>query len=399
MAQVLTGTNQVKKNDGSIVTAQQGAWYDGKQFWNGTLSDPGVINSQSNQQGAGQKVSDEVNRASSIAQGKEPDAIKNYLATQTAKPTLSSQSSNNLGFSGTNTGGSTSGVGTGTGAGFTAPAPVDLVGQFKDLLKSSGIQEKETQLSQMEKDFIEAKGGVNDNPFLNEASRVGREAKLTKLFDERTANIRGEIATSRADAETQLNLQMKQFDINSQQAKDAMDQFNFLLSSGALNNASGEDIANITKATGLSSSIIYSAIDTTKKTAQNANSQVITSTDNNGNVTVTTIDKNTGEIMAQNSLGNIGGAKESSGPGSAKAGSAQFISENKSAVSTFLFSKANDYGHVSPSEWQQAQQAWITDGLGSRDEFISTFKNLTDPNRGDFESQSGYGFPLYVREE
>lgn len=39
---------------------QQGGWYNGRQYWNGTLSAPGVINSQSNQQGAGQSVSNEV---------------------------------------------------------------------------------------------------------------------------------------------------------------------------------------------------------------------------------------------------------------------------------------------------------------------------------------------------
>lgn len=39
---------------------QQGGWYNGRQYWNGTLSAPGVINSSSNQQGAGQAVSNEV---------------------------------------------------------------------------------------------------------------------------------------------------------------------------------------------------------------------------------------------------------------------------------------------------------------------------------------------------
>lgn len=59
MATILSG-NQIKLNDGKTVTAQQGGWYDGQQFWNGTLSAAGVINSQSNQQGAGQRVSNEV---------------------------------------------------------------------------------------------------------------------------------------------------------------------------------------------------------------------------------------------------------------------------------------------------------------------------------------------------
>ena len=39
---------------------QQGGWYSGRQYWGGTLSDPGVIHPSSNQQGAGQAVSSEV---------------------------------------------------------------------------------------------------------------------------------------------------------------------------------------------------------------------------------------------------------------------------------------------------------------------------------------------------
>lgn len=59
MATIISG-NKVKLNDGSTVTAQQGGWYDGQQFWDNTLSDPGVINSNSNQIGAGKAVSKEV---------------------------------------------------------------------------------------------------------------------------------------------------------------------------------------------------------------------------------------------------------------------------------------------------------------------------------------------------
>ena len=39
---------------------QQGAWYSGRQYWGGTLSDPNVIHPSSDQPGAGQSVSKEV---------------------------------------------------------------------------------------------------------------------------------------------------------------------------------------------------------------------------------------------------------------------------------------------------------------------------------------------------
>jgi hypothetical protein len=44
---------------------QQGGWYSGRQYWGGTLSEPGQIHPSSNQQGAGQDVSQEVVQQSS----------------------------------------------------------------------------------------------------------------------------------------------------------------------------------------------------------------------------------------------------------------------------------------------------------------------------------------------
>jgi hypothetical protein len=71
--------NKIKLANGKLITPQTGAWYDGQQYWNGTLSQAGVINSQSNQQGAGQAVSQEVNKQTSVAQGKAPDTNQTYI--------------------------------------------------------------------------------------------------------------------------------------------------------------------------------------------------------------------------------------------------------------------------------------------------------------------------------
>jgi len=393
MAQVV-GTNQVKLDNGQVIASKQGEWYDGQQFWGGSLSQPGQINTQSDQVGAGQQVSAEVNRQSDAAQGLKPGTIESFLQTKRQQIGQKSGSAASASYTPT----TPTGQSGQTGAALPAPAPgIDLPAQFESLLASSGITEKEAQLSEMERSFIEAKGELNDNPFLNEASRVGREAKLTTLFNERTANIRGEIATSRADAETKLNLQLKQFDINSQQAKQALDQFNTLLNLGALDNASGEDIANITRGTGISSEMIRSAVEANK--SKNVKTQILTSTDNAGRVTATVLNSNTGQVISKTDLGVIDKAKTTGGTSEVKPGSSQFISENKGAVSTFLFSSVNDFGHVSPGAWNQALQAWLTDSLGTRDQFIDNFKNLTDPNRGDFETQSGYSFPLFERNE
>lgn len=59
---------------------KEGGWYEGRQFFGGKFGDPGVINNP-NQQGFGQKVSDEVNRQSSLLQTPgNPNSVRDYLA-------------------------------------------------------------------------------------------------------------------------------------------------------------------------------------------------------------------------------------------------------------------------------------------------------------------------------
>lgn len=103
MATVLSG-NKVKLSNGQIIDAQQGGWYDGQQFWNGSLSGAGQIHSQSNQVGAGQQVSDQVISQSSpdnlsfIRQQREIQANEiqpltnfNMSVSDTSMPSLNTQ--------------------------------------------------------------------------------------------------------------------------------------------------------------------------------------------------------------------------------------------------------------------------------------------------------------------
>jgi len=273
---------------------QQGGWYEGKQYWDGTFSQPGQINTLSNQPGAGQLVSKEVNAASAAQQGVSPEQFESYLQQQRTQGAgvPSTPAPGGTGVSGAGT----SGTGISGGVGMTAPQTIDLQGLYNTAYKDAGIEALQTQYSDMEKAFIEEKNKNNDNPFLSEASRVGREAKLTSLFQERTANTLNQIATKKADVEMKMNLATKQYDINSQASKDAMNQFNNLLSMGALNNASGQDIANLTMATGLSSGMIQNAIDAAKQ--KNVQTQTI-SYDDGTNQGFAIINQQTGEIISK----------------------------------------------------------------------------------------------------
>jgi len=206
-------------------------------------------------------------------------------------------------------GGPSSGkTGGGTDTSFINQPTINLPEIYDTLQADSGITELEAKLSAQTQSFNDAQSKINDNPFLSEASRVGRVQKLQLDFNANTQGIRDDIATQKADIETKLNIQMKQFDINSDQASQALDQFQVLLGSGALNNASGEDIANITRATGLSSSMIQSAIQASQK--EDVQTSVI-NWDDGENQGFSIINTQTGEIIKSDTIAQ----SEPSSPG------------------------------------------------------------------------------------
>ena len=327
---------------------QTGGWYSGRQYWNGSLSDPGVIHPESNQQGAGTTVSPEVNAQSAAAQGVSATQLESYLQEQRATQPAGAVDTGG-GMPALTTGGATGGA----GIGYAAETPLDLQSLYKSLNESAGIAELQNQMSSYEKQFIEAKAKLNDNPFLSEATRVGREAKLNTLYQERVASLQKDLATKKADVETQINLATKQFDINSTSAQQALARFNTLLGMGALSGASGEDIANITRATGISSTMLQAAIKASQQ--KDVKTQLVTNTADNGTVTTSLINMETGAVIKQTSLGSVGNA-QTGGGGTTKPkyASSADVEIAKSALSNV---DTNGDNMLSLAEYEQARQA------------------------------------------
>lgn len=378
MAQII-GPNQVKLNDGRVVAATQGAWYDAQQFWGGTLSTPGSINSQSNQQGAGQRVSSEVMRQSSVAAGKAPDANEKYVNELLQEQGGGSYGSDGGGF-GMDGGGGGSGLGLGSLTG--GAAPINLPDLYKNLSAEAGLKEIEEGITKKTKGYNDALAKINDNPYLAEASRTGRQEKLRIDFNNDIKADQDNLAMKKADIQVQLDLQTKQFDINSQQAKFALDQFNMLLQSGALAGASGSDVAAITRATGISSSMIQSAIRSQKEKDRQTS---VTTVDDGKNIYSVVIDSKTGQIINKQVLA-------ASKPPAASTSASATKAQNTQAINQFMNVRKNSYGHVAPGDWQAALTAYTNDGLGSRNDFVKAYGLYADPNRGDFEK--AYGFSL-----
>lgn len=285
--------NLVKLNNGQIITPQQGGWYDAQQYFNGSLSNPGQIHPQSTQQGAGQNVSNEV-----MAQTNPKNVpYVQQQQQQAGVPTNDQAGGGNPGGGGVGGGGMPQGGG-GAGLGVQAAPPIDLQAIYQN---SSGGQIKglQDELSQKENDYITAQGQINDNPWISEAQRTGRLQKLSTDFEARTANLRNDITNSKAEADRQVGIAQKQYDINNQATQQSISQFNSLLSSGALNNASADDIANLTRATGMSSSMIQSAIKASS--TKNTKTQVIPFDDGTDQGYVV-INPETGQIISKQTI-------------------------------------------------------------------------------------------------
>lgn len=323
MATVISG-NKIKLNNGQIITASTGGWYDGQQFWNGTLSDPGVINSQSDQQGAGQAVSKEVVNQTNPS---------NWDYLQKQNPSLASSGSSGSTPNWSSTSGfsppSTSVTGAELSGMFNNTAStLNLPELYQSLYNSSGIAGLESDYAAKQQAYNQAQAQINDNPFLSEASRVGRVQKLTMDYNNNIAALQNQIATKKADVEMQLNLKTKQFDIDSQAAQQALSQFNTLLEMGALDNASGEDIANITRSTGLSSSAIQSAINARKAANQKQRETQVISYDDGTNQGYAVIDSTTGEIINKQVI-SASKSADSGGSGGSGGGGTQGLSNSQ----------------------------------------------------------------------
>ena len=310
----------------------------------------------------------------------DTEAVANYQATGGSGkggPSSTTGTSSNTG---------TSGTGIPGGTGFLNAPAINLPDLYQGLFDKSGITDIEKELSTKSRTYTDAVARIKDNPYLSEATMSGRLKKIDEKFNADTKVIRDEIAMKKADIETQLNLKLKQFDINNTQTQQAISQFNSLLQSGALDSASGEDIGNITRATGISSSMIQAAIKANK--AKNVQTSAI-NFDDGTNQGFAIINSKTGEIISKQI---IAASKPSSTGGGGTPGSSQYLSTAISSMSQKITSKLNSYNHISPADWNTALAAWLAAGL-SKDDFVKNFGQYADIKRGDFQTAYGFANP------
>lgn len=298
-------------------------WYDGYQYKGGTFADArGVIHPDSPQQGAGQKVSEEVNQASAAAQGKSYPEFKAYLE---------GPASSKAGVKTTSTSGGGSSLGSGSGVGVSggAASSFNVTETYDKLYQDLGIDAlksdvaaKQAEITARRERLAEAQATINENPWYAEATRTGKLRRLEEQAQADIENIAREQALLQAKVDeanqqlaTKTNLSTQQYQIDRQSAADSVAELNTLLQSGA--DMSNINVGDFAARTGMSTETISALVAASQ--AQEIKPSVIQSTDDSGNVTVTVIDQNTGAIVGQTSLGRIGKA-DSTGSGKATEG-------------------------------------------------------------------------------
>lgn len=284
--------------------AQEGAWYGTQRYVGGKLLDPG-------QDQAGHNVSDAV-----IAQT-NPNNV-NYVHQQQANAGVPQNGVNSSG------GDASGGMG---GFGGSAPAVPHLQALY-DTAYTNNPDAKAAQaaIAKLQGDLTvrtqardKAVSDENDNPFYAEATRVGRVQKINDNYNNDSNTITGQLTTAqtnlsniKAEAERQVNLAQGQYSLDNGAYKQNLDEFNTLLSAGGLNGASDSTLAQLSVSTGMPVSMLKGI-----QSSQSAkNTQIVTSTDNSGNLTVAAIDTTNGSIISTSTLGGVGkAAKGKSGAG------------------------------------------------------------------------------------
>ena len=227
---------------------------------------------------------------------KQVAAAKTSLQSNTTPETKA-----NLGLS--TPGGSSSGGSLGLSGGGTSG--VNLMDTYNEAL--SGVSDLQKELDAKKAARDAALADVNDNPFYTEATRVGKQAKVNEASVNDINTIESQIAQKKADAQVAVNIRTQQYNIDDKNYQNNLQKLNTLISTGAIVNATSSDIAQIAQATGMSTNMVQSVI--AKAKSDQVKPQVITSTDDNGKVTVSVVDGVTGRVISQNSLGNVAGTK------------------------------------------------------------------------------------------
>lgn len=283
---------------------------------------------------------------------------------------------------------------------------IDLASEYKSLYESLGISALKESVATTQQAILalrstadEQIAKVNENPWFSAATMSGRIAKIENQYNSKASVLSAQATLEQqkyTDAVSELNNQLSlktqqyQYDVTNYQ--NNLTQLNTLLDMGALDNASLSSLETIASQTGMSTEMIQSMITATK--AKNVNPTLIQNTDDSGNVTVTLIDANTGNVINQTSLGAVSGSSTSKSSSTSstqeKADTLAYLDDAMAGLSQANLEWAQDQGwqttgfsYIWPDQWKQAFYDWQSQTGGSYSQFKNRYSRYIDPNQAD----------------
>lgn len=195
----------------------------------------------------------------------------------------------------------------------SASPKFDLNKVYESAFKSKDITDLEKKIKDRQEAQTRAAGDINDNPFYSEATRTGKLAKLEDQAQRDIGTFQNQLALKQADAQVKLNIAQQQYQFDRQDYQDKLAQFNTLVDTGAIANLSASDIAGLSSTLGISPAMINALKVTKTKGGVSKNPQAFTATDDQGNVTISIIDLNTGGLIGSQKLAGAGKGSSTAG--------------------------------------------------------------------------------------
>lgn len=410
---------------------QQGGWYSGRQYWGGTLSAPGVINSQSNQSGAGQAVSNEVvkqtnpNNVAYIAQQQQSTG-NNSSNVQASLDSFGSSlfgAADSAPSRGVQTFDQIANDLKASGLLPSTPAPTapSLVDQFNTLTQAKGVDAIQASITDLKsqqdaiasqlqvtktaergkpvaQNVIEGRVTQEQQVAQDQYDFIGRQ--LARKQDELTSTLgnikmimdftQQDYTNASASYNTQFDHAITTFNLihgiqqdqktDAQRAVDnARANAQILINTVTAGNLSLQNLGPDQKAQ-LNKLEVQSGLPVGFFQAIKMDAKA--------NIISTTTDNGVTQVLMRNADGTI--SVQNYGTKTSGAGTAANKAALNSTTVQILSLKANSYGDVSGQVFRDTRNAYIQDG-GTASDFNAQFGSFADTNRGDFLSQ--YGFP------
>jgi len=205
------------------------------------------------------------------------------------------------------TGGLTGGI---TGVGSSMTTADSSIPTYE---KSNNLASIESEYNKKKEAYEKEAAIINDNPFFSEATRLGRQAKLDEQKVRELGTLQDRLTYLKAEDQLKYNISMDRYKLQQDQVKQNVDKLKMYIDSGAILNASSQDLAQIGVATGMSQSMLQGIVARTRadiaaKNAPSMGVEFITN-EQTGEVQVISYNKSTGQISGTNSLGQVKGGK------------------------------------------------------------------------------------------